>query len=34
MIGSKLIDSLDLDIDTLERGKQLSRKIEEIKHKN
>lgn len=32
MIGSKLIDSLDLDIDTLERGRQLNNKIQQIKN--
>ena len=31
MIGSKLLDSLDLDLDTVTRGKKLDKKIKEQK---
>lgn len=34
MLASKLIDSLDLDIDTMERGKEISSRINQTKFKN
>jgi hypothetical protein len=34
MIGSKLIDSLDLDADTILRGRELSNRIQKAGGKN
>lgn len=34
MLGSKLLDSLDLDLDTMSRGKKLDKQIKEEKKQN